>query len=220
MPLQKHFSLYFMSKINSSPADYQTIPTLFELEPVAGFGASKDLFGAYLYKLVNKNIRNLSGRFMSILSDQDVDDLVHEAWLHVNEQRGSFKVGRNFEGWVYKTCRNFLWKLTPKISKGLTVTLSYDDQENDDYFGLDSDYSSEFADCTWASDTKLISRESEQHIWDTIGRLKANDQKLVGLMIDGRSRERMAREIDCTDGTLRVKVLRVREKLNSYTIGA
>ena len=220
MPLQKHFSLYFMSKINSSPADYQTIPTLFELEPVAGFGASNDLFGAYLYKLVNKNIRNLSGRFMSILSDQDVDDLVHEAWLHVNEQRGSFKVGRNFEGWVYKTCRNFLWKLTPKISKGLKVTLSYDDQENDDYFGLDSDYSSEFADCTWASDTKLISRESEQHIWDTIGRLKANDQKLVGLMIDGRSRERMAREMDCTDGTLRVKVLRVREKLNSYTIGA
>ena len=220
MPLQKHFFLYFMSKINSSPADYQTIPTLFELEPVAGFGASNDLFGAYLYKLVNKNIRNLSGRFMSILSDQDVDDLVHEAWLHVNEQRGSFKVGRNFEGWVYKTCRNFLWKLTPKISKGLKVTLSYDDQENDDYFGLDSDYSSEFADCTWASDTKLISRESEQHIWDTIGRLKANDQKLVGLMIDGRSRERMAREMDCTDGTLRVKVLRVREKLNSYTIGA
>ena len=186
----------------------------------AGFGASNDLFGAYLYKLVNKNIRNLSGRFMSILSDQDVDDLVHEAWLHVNEQRGSFKVGRNFEGWVYKTCRNFLWKLTPKISKGLKVTLSYDDQENDDYFGLDSDYSSEFADCTWASDTKLISRESEQHIWDTIGRLKANDQKLVGLMIDGRSRERMAREMDCTDGTLRVKVLRVREKLNSYAIRA
>ena len=36
MPLQKHFFLYFMSKINSSPADYQTIPTLFELEPVAG----------------------------------------------------------------------------------------------------------------------------------------------------------------------------------------
>ena len=186
----------------------------------AGFGASNDLFGAYLYKLVNKNIRSLSRKFLLILSDQDVDDLVHEAWLHVNEQRGSFKVGGNFEGWVYKTCRNFLWKLTPKISKGLKVTLSYDDQENDDYFGLDSDYSSEFADCTWASDTKLISRESEQHIWDSIGRLKANDQKLVGLMLDGRSRERMASEMDCTDGTLRVKVLRVREKLNSYAIRA
>ena len=42
MPLQKHFSLYFMSKINSSPADYKTFPTLFELEPVAGFEDADD----------------------------------------------------------------------------------------------------------------------------------------------------------------------------------
>ena len=186
----------------------------------AGFGATNDLFGAPLYRLVDKNIRSLAGRFMSILSEQDVDDLVHDAWIHVNEQKASFKVGGNFEGWVYKTCRNFLWKLTPKISKGLKVTLSYDDQENEDYFGLDSDYSSEFADCSWAPDTLMISRESEQHIWDTIGRLKDNDQKLVMMMIDGRSRDKMAQEMGCTDGTLRVKVLRVRDKLNSYAIGA
>lgn len=30
------FSLYFMNKITSYSADYQTFPTLFELEPVAG----------------------------------------------------------------------------------------------------------------------------------------------------------------------------------------
>ena len=186
----------------------------------AGFGASNDLFGAYLYRLVNKNILSLSRRFMSILSEQDVDDLIHDAWLHVNEQRDSFKADGKFEGWVYKICRNFLWKQTPKISKGQKLMLSYDDHENDDDFGLDSDYSSEFTDCTMAPDTLLISRESEQHIWDTIERLKGSDQKLVRMMIDGKPRKRMAREMDCTDGTLRVKVLRVREKLNSYAIGA
>ena len=64
----------------------------------AGVGAGNDLFGAYLYKLVNKNIRSLSGRFSSILSEQDVDDLVHDAWLHVNDQKASFKTSGNFEG--------------------------------------------------------------------------------------------------------------------------
>ena len=186
----------------------------------AGFGADNDLFGAYLYRLVNKNILSLSRRFMSILSEQDVDDLIHDAWLHVNEQRDSFKADGKFEGWVYKICRNFLWKQTPKISKGQKLMLSYDDHEDDDDFGLDSDYSSEFTDDTMAPDTLLISRESEQHIWDTIERLKGSDQKLVRMMIDGKPRKRMAREMDCTDGTLRVKVLRVREKLNSYAIGA
>ena len=186
----------------------------------AGFGASNDLFGAYLDRLVNKNILSLSRRFMSILSEQDVDDLIHDAWLHVNEQRDSFKADGKFEGWVYKICRNFLWKQTPKISKGQKLMLSYDDHEDDDDFGLDSDYSSEFTDDTMAPDTLLISRESEQHIWDTIERLKGSDQKLVRMMIDGKPRKRMARQMECTDGTLRVKVLRVREKLNSYAIGA
>ena len=186
----------------------------------AGVGAGNDLFGGHLYKLVNKHLRSLSGRFSSILSEQDVAALVHDAWLHVNDQKASFKASGNFEGWVYTTCRNFLWKLTPKISKGMKVTLSYDDQSNDDYFGLDSDYSSEFADCTWAPDRKIISRESEEHIYKTIGRLNGNDQKLVGMMIDGRARNKMAKEMRCSDGTLRVKVLRVREKLNSYAIGA
>lgn len=186
----------------------------------AGFGADNGLFGDNLYNLVEKNIRTLAGRFMSILSEQDVDDIIQDAWLHAYGQRDSFRTGGNFKGWVYKTCRNFLWKLTPKISKGMTIALSYDDQENDDYFGLDSDYSSEFADCTWSPDTLMMSRESEQHIWDTIGRLKDTDQKLVRMMVDGRSRENMAREMGCTDGTLRVKVLRVRDKLSSYAIGA
>ena len=74
--------------------------------------------------------------------------------------------------------------------------------------------------CTWSTDTKLISRESEEHIYKKIGRLKGNVQKLVGMMIDGRSRGRMAKEMGCTDGILRVKVLRVRGKLSIYGIGA
>lgn len=40
------------------------------------------------------------------------------------------------------------------------------------------------------------------------------------MMVDGKSRKKMAREMGCTDGTLRVKVLRVRDKLSSYAIGA
>lgn len=184
-----------------------------------GVGACGDLFGAYLYKLVIKNISNLSGRFMSILSDQDIDDLINEAWLHVYDQRASFRAGGNFEGWVYMTCRNFLWKQTPKISKGMKVTLSFDDQSND-YFGLDSDYSSEFADCTLAPDAKLVSRESEEHIYKTVGRLKGSEHMLAVMMIEGASRDKIAKELECTDGALRVKVLRLRKKLNSYAIGA
>ena len=42
MAIQKHFFLYFMSKVTSYPADYQMFPTLFELELVAGFADADD----------------------------------------------------------------------------------------------------------------------------------------------------------------------------------
>ena len=188
--------------------------------PGAAAGTTIDLFGDYMYNLVDRNVRKLTARFCSILSEQDIDDIVHDAWLHVYDQRDKYRTDGYLEGWVYTTCRNFVWKLTPKISKKQKLTLSYDDQSKEDYFGLDSDYSSEFADCTWSPDTFMISREGEQRIWNAVSRLKEDDQKLVTMMVDGRRREKIAEEMGCTAGNLRVKVLRMRSKLNSYAIGA
>lgn len=185
-----------------------------------GLDASNDLFGEHLYKLVDRNVRNLTRKFNTILSAQDIDDIVHDAWIYVFNRKDNYKADGKFEGWVYKTCRNFVWKLTPKVSKGLKVTLSYDNEANDEYFGLDSDYSSEFADCSMAPDTLMISDESEEHIWKGVGRLKEKEQKLVRMMIDEKAREEMSQEIGCSDGNLRVKILRVREKLKGYAIGA
>lgn len=46
-----------MSKVTSYPADYQTFPTLFELEPVAGFedadDTNADTYGAQQLTLLN-----------------------------------------------------------------------------------------------------------------------------------------------------------------------
>lgn len=55
--LFKNIFLYFMSKVTSYPADYQTFPTLFELEPVAGFedadDTNADTYGAQQLTLFN-----------------------------------------------------------------------------------------------------------------------------------------------------------------------
>ena len=36
--------------------------------------------GASLYSTVNKNIRLMAGKFYSILSSEDIEDLVHDAY--------------------------------------------------------------------------------------------------------------------------------------------
>ena len=42
---------------------------------------AENLFGDYLYTLVNKHIRLMAGKFYTVLEDDDIDDLVHDAWF-------------------------------------------------------------------------------------------------------------------------------------------
>ena len=51
MELQKQFFLCFISKVTSSPEDYQTFPTLLELEPVAGKKVTVDFSAPELSSL-------------------------------------------------------------------------------------------------------------------------------------------------------------------------
>ena len=46
---------------------------------------AENLFGVYLYTLVNKHIRLMAGKFYTVLEDDDIDDLVHDAWFKVIE---------------------------------------------------------------------------------------------------------------------------------------
>ena len=44
-------------------------------------------FGAELYNTVSKTVRRMAGKFYSILSDEDVDDLVHDTYLKLLENQ-------------------------------------------------------------------------------------------------------------------------------------
>ena len=84
MALQKHFFLYFMSKVTSYPADYQTSPTLFELEPVAGkkvtvdFSASElsSLGGLALVSEYEKSSSRIIERIKSCIKDPRWEPIV------------------------------------------------------------------------------------------------------------------------------------------------
>ena len=92
MALQKHFFLYFMSKVTSSPADYQTFPTLFELEPVAGKKVTVDfsapelssLGGLTLVREYEKSSSCIIERIESCIKDPAVN-----RWLYTARRKCS-----------------------------------------------------------------------------------------------------------------------------------
>lgn len=89
------FSLYFISKITSSSADYQTFPTLFELEPVAGKKVTVDfsapelssLGGLTLVREYEKSSSRIIERIESCIKDPRWEPMVVHSQTEMLRQR-------------------------------------------------------------------------------------------------------------------------------------
>lgn len=87
--------------------------------PKGGYELDCDPFDASLYPTVRKHVRLMTGKFYSLLTEEDIEDLAHDAYLRVMENRHkadfSYSADRPLE------CREFetrFWrgieKLTPE----------------------------------------------------------------------------------------------------------
>ena len=180
--------------------------------------SNDNLFGDYLYMLVNKHIRKMAGKFYSVIDVDDMNDLVHDAYLKVVDKKHQYRADGNFEGWVFRICQNYVREITPKHSRKLIEMISYDADGANDSIENDCDYLSYMADCTYSPDREICEREAVEGIMWGIGRLKGDNYRLVNMMIDGYETEDMEEEFDCTNGALRAKACRLRKELRSYGI--
>lgn len=80
-------------------------------------GASSDLFGEYLYSLVDMNVRKLTKKFNSVVSEHDKEDIVQDIWLMMQKKKHMVKEDNNFKGWVYMCCRNYIYSFLRERKK-------------------------------------------------------------------------------------------------------
>ena len=179
-----------------------------------------NLFGDYLYMLVNKHIRKMAGKFYTILDQDDINDIVHDAYLKVIDKKHQYREDGNFEGWVFRICQNFVREITPKHSKKVVVFTSYDHDGSDDSIRNDSDYMSYMADTTYGPDKEICQREAQERIMQAVSRLKGDNLRVAEMMIDGYSTDEMEEQLGCNNANLRAKVCRTRKEIKSYGIGA
>ena len=144
-----------------------------------------NLFGDYLYMLVNKHIRKMAGKFYTILDEDDINDIVHDAYIKVYDKKYQYREDGNFEGWVFRICQNYVREITPKQSRKIVVLTSYDRDGSDDSIQNDSDYMSYMADLTYSPDKEMCQREAEEKIMNAVNRLKGDNFRVVEMMIDG-----------------------------------
>lgn len=162
-------------------------------------GVSSDIFGEYLYCLVDMNVRKLTYKFNSVVSEQDKDDIVQDIWLLIQDKKHLFQEGCNFKGWVYMCCRNYFYSFLRERKKKIDRELS-----TDHIWGISDKHSPE---------KDYISREFERLVHDAIKRQNPQQQQVAQMLIDDVPYARMAHILDCSENTLRGKIYRLRNNL-------
>lgn len=189
--------------------------------------ASKDTFandytplGSSLYTTVNKNIRMMAGKFYSILSDEDIEDLVHDTYLRVMDNRDKVDPARNVNGWVFRICTNCVNSYTSGIKRRKGKTVELDEGYDDDNPTYEQDRSPFLADNSYSADTPIHHKEFNRKFWGSIQKLTPEHRDVAMMLIDDTPYNEMAESLGCSEDTLRVKVYRMRRALLKLGVAA
>ena len=172
-----------------------------------------ELFGDYLYALVKDFIHNMAGKFYSVIGDDDTKDLIQDAWLKVLENKDQYDPSKNFEGWVFRICKNFVRATAPKITKYRRSFVTYDDNGPDD-----SGFLSDKADHSFAADNDIIEGELEAKFQKALEYMSDTERTIVLRRREGYGNSDIAEELGITDGNLRVKKYRADKVLERFGI--
>lgn len=175
------------------------------------------LFGDTLYKTVSKHVRRMAGKFYSILSDEDIDDLVHDVFLKLKEKESKANLDLNFDGWVFRTCQNAVKSCALAKSRRNGWIVDLDEDYDDDDHRCALDCSSVLADETFKADRDTLEKESEQRFWKAVGRLTPENREVAQMLMDETPYSEMAIILGCSESTLRVRIYRTRKAL--YRMG-
>jgi RNA polymerase sigma factor (sigma-70 family) len=187
----------------------------------ASMCSADHLFGEVLFNKVDKNVRLMAGKFWSILSDEDVEDLVHDTYLGILENKSKVDLSKNFYGWVYRICQNAVNKCAKAKSQRNGWILEIDEKfDDDDDDSIDIDHTSIMIDETFAADRETLEAEFNERFQAAVSRMKGENREIVEMLIDGMSYDIMAERLGCSEGALRVKVCRIRKELEKARIGA
>lgn len=152
-----------------------------------------------LSKLISRFIRNQS----------DVPDVVQEAFIKAYRALPNFRGDSAFYTWLYRiginTAKNHLVAQSRKAPAN-----GIDAQEAEDYGA--SEWLKEYS----SPEREALSAELEKTIYDAMGDLPPDLREAITLReIEGLSYEEIAEVMDCPVGTVRSRIFRAREAIDS-----
>lgn len=177
-------------------------------------------FGQSLYKTVNKTVRSMAGKFYTILSDEDIDDLVQDTYIRIIENSSKIDFDKNFAGYVFRTCQNMVNSCALAKSKRNSIILDLDEEFDDEDSPYELDRSSILVDRTYVADRMTLEEEGKEKFWGIIDRLTPSHREVAYLLMDETPYDEMAKVLGCSSNALKTRVCRTRQTLSKMGIAA
>lgn len=177
-------------------------------------------FGQSLYKTVNKTVRSMAGKFYTILSDEDIDDLVQDTYIRIIENSSKIDFDKNFAGYVFRTCQNMVNSCALAKSKRNSIILDLDEEFDDEDSPYELDRSSILVDRTYVADRMTLEEEGKEKFWGVIDRLTPSHREVADLLMDETPYDEMAKVLGCSSNALKTRVCRTRQTLSKMGIAA
>lgn len=170
-----------------------------------------------LYNFVKKHSMKIAGKFYSILTKEDFEDLVHDAYLKVRANTQHINEDGNPAGWNWRVCRNAVMSYIKAKSKRNELFGSYE-EDYDDEDAIDLDRTSILGDTTYLPDRETLKKEFEEGLNSAIRKLNPESKEVVVHLMDETPYKKMADALECSEGALRVKIFRTRKELRKYGV--
>ena len=177
-------------------------------------------FGQSLYKTVNKTVRSMAGKFYTILSDEDIDDLVQDTYIRIIENSSKIDFDKNFAGYVFRTCQNMVNSCALAKSKRNSIILDLDEEFDDEDYPYELDRSSILVDRTYVADRMTLEEEGKEKFWGVIDRLTPSHREVADLLMEETPYDEMAKVLGCSSNALKTRVCRTRQTLSKRGIAA
>lgn len=157
--------------------------------------------------------------FRKVHNQRLVEDLTHDILMKVYANIGKYKVRYTFSAWVWGVMKNFMVDYYRRDGKTVLSTMrnasiACEDMESEDARSQSMVFENSLPSEGYEADLRMLARERRDYVNNLLGFISERERRVVVMyFFEEKGYEQIAEELNMPLGTMKVLMLRAKEKM-------
>lgn len=159
--------------------------------------------------------------FERVHNQRTVEDMTHDVLMKVYANIHKFRVEYTFSSWVWRILKNYMvdyYRKDPRttLSTSRNLGISCEDQSYEED-GKSVVYENTLSGPGFESDLRVRARERRDYVKDLLGVVNERERRVIELyFFEGKSYEEISQELEVPMNTMKVLMLRAKDKMRRH----